>query len=154
MHFSLPIPTLTLCIEALEVAGPAGLLLSVVAIGLLAIVVSECISELSQQFPAPNAIVEYVKTFVDKDLGWVVGIAYWYAFASVFAVQNLAAAELSKYWGLSQTFQTLAFYAVAPLVILTLNFFGVFVSWIYSPPCFCCLFSLSGMGLLKPSVEH
>lgn len=99
-----------------------------VTIGLVAISVSESISELSQQFPAPNAIVEYVKTFVDKDLGWVVGIAYWYAFASVFAVQNLAAAELSTYWGLSQTFQTLAFYALAPLVILTLNFCGVFVS--------------------------
>jgi len=114
-------------IEALEVAGPAGLILSVIAIGFVAIFVSECISELSQQFPAPNAIVEYVKTFVDKDLGWVVGIAYWFAFASVFAVQNLAAAELSKYWGLTQTFQTLAFYGLAPLVILTLNFFGVYV---------------------------
>jgi yeast amino acid transporter len=71
---------------------------------------------------------------VDADLGWVVGIAYWYAFASVFAVQNLAAAELSKYWGLSQTFQTLAFYAVAPLVILILNLFGVFVCCIVPSP--------------------
>jgi amino acid permease len=135
---SLNADALCVCIEALEVSGPAGLLLSVVAIGLLAIVVSECISELSQQFPAPNAIVEYVKTFVDKELGWVVGIAYWYAFASVFAVQNLAAAELSKYWGLSQTFQTLFFYAVAPSVILILNFFGVFVSLMYLLPYFCC----------------
>jgi amino acid transporter len=36
----------------------------------------EGVSELVQCFPAPNAIVEYVKTFVDQDLGWVVGIAY------------------------------------------------------------------------------
>ncbi|KAF8848234.1 amino acid transporter [Acephala macrosclerotiorum] len=112
--------------EALEVAGPAGLILSVVVIGLIAIFVSEGISELSQKFPAPNAIVEYVKTFVDEDLGWVVGIAYWYAFASVFAVQDLVAAQLSTYWGLTQTWQTLAFYVLAPVVIVTLNFFGVY----------------------------
>lgn len=103
------------------------MILSVVVIGLVAIFVSEGISELSQQFPAPNAIVEYVRTFVDEDLGWVVGIAYWYAFASVFAVQNLAAAQLSGYWGLTQTWQTLAFYVIAPVVIVILNFFGVFV---------------------------
>ncbi len=95
--------------------------------GLISICVSECISELSQQFPAPNAIVEWVKTFVDEDLGWVIGIAYWYAFASQFANQSLAAANLSTYWDLSPTFQTLAFYAVGPIVILVLNFLGVFV---------------------------
>ena len=43
--------------------------------------------------------------FLEEGLGWVVGIAYWYAFASVFAVQNLAAAQLSTYWGLDQTWQ-------------------------------------------------
>ncbi|KAL2011103.1 hypothetical protein VTN00DRAFT_3821 [Thermoascus crustaceus] len=112
--------------EALEVAGPAGLLLSVGVIGIVAICVSECISELVQQFPVYNAVVEYVRVFVDEDLGWVVGVAYWYMFASVFAVQNLAAASLSQYWGLDQTWQTLAFYVFAPLVILILNFLGVF----------------------------
>ena len=105
MHRRVILFTTHCCTEALEIAGPAGLILSVVVIGFIAIFVSEGISELSQQFPAPNAIVEYVKTFVDEDLGWVVGIAYWYAFASVFAVQNLAAAQLSTYWGLDQTWQ-------------------------------------------------
>jgi amino acid transporter len=63
--------------EALKLAGPAGLILAVVAIGILSIMVSECISELVQQFPVPNALMKYVSTFVDEDLGWVVGIAYW-----------------------------------------------------------------------------
>ncbi|KAL1979980.1 hypothetical protein VTN96DRAFT_4845 [Rasamsonia emersonii] len=112
--------------EALEVAGPAGLLLSVGVIGIVAICVGESIAELAQQFPVYNAIVEYVRVFVDEELGWVVGVAYWYTFASVFAVQNLAAANLSQYWGLDQTWQTLAFYILAPLVILILNFLGVF----------------------------
>jgi amino acid transporter len=96
-------------------------------IGIISISVCECVGEFSQQFPAPNAIVEYVKVFVDEDLGWVVGIAYWYAFVSVFAVENLAAAALSTYWGLSQTFQILAFYVGSPLILLILNLTGVFV---------------------------
>jgi amino acid permease len=100
--------------------------------GIIAISVSECISELTQQFPVTNAIVEYVRTFVDEDLGWVVGFAYWYAFASVFALQNLAAAGLSTYWNLTQTLQTIAFYFVTPLAILFLNLWGVFVSFGYS----------------------
>jgi amino acid transporter len=64
--------------EALELAGPAGLLLSVVVIGIVAICVNECVAELTQQFPVYNAVVEYVRVFVDEDLGWVIGIAYWY----------------------------------------------------------------------------
>lgn len=91
------------------------------------ILVCECISEFTQLFPMPNAIVQYVRTFVDKDLGWIVGIAYWYSYASVFALQLISAAGLSKYWGLDQTGQIVAFYIVAPLAILTLNSFGVFV---------------------------
>jgi yeast amino acid transporter len=95
--------------------------------GIITICVSECIGEFSQQFPVPNAMVEYVRTFVDEELGWVIGLAYWYAFVSVFAVENLAAAELSHYWNLSQTFQTLAFYVASPIIVLLLNLFGVFV---------------------------
>jgi len=64
--------------EALELAGPSGLLLSVTVIGLIAICVGETLAELTQKFPIYNAIVEYVRVFVDEELGWVVGIAYWY----------------------------------------------------------------------------
>lgn len=63
--------------EALEVAGPGGTLLAFGVIGLVAICAMEGTSELIQMFPAPNAIVEYVRAFVDPDLAWVVGIAYW-----------------------------------------------------------------------------
>lgn len=96
-------------------------------IGVTSIAVGECIGEFSQQFPAPNALVEYVKVFVDKDLSWVVGIAYWYAFASLSAVESLAAAGLSSYWGLGQTGRSLTFYVASPLVLMVLNLTGVFV---------------------------
>jgi amino acid transporter len=50
---------------------------AVFLMGIIAISMSEGVSELTQLFPAPNAIVEYVRTFVDEDLAWIVGIAYW-----------------------------------------------------------------------------
>ena len=63
---------------ALEVAGPGGTILAFVVISAIIICVMEGISEMIQLFPAPNALMEYVKAFVDPDLAWVVGIIYWY----------------------------------------------------------------------------
>jgi yeast amino acid transporter len=37
----------------------------------------ECICEMIVLWPIPNAMVEYVKTFVDEDLGTAVGVMYW-----------------------------------------------------------------------------
>ena len=53
------------------------MLIAYCIIGLIAIAVMEGVSEMVQLFPAPNAVVEYVKAFVDVDLAWVVGVAYW-----------------------------------------------------------------------------
>lgn len=64
--------------EALEVAGPSGALLAFAIVGLVAICVMEGISEMIQMFPTPNALMEFVHAFVDPDLAWIVGIAYWY----------------------------------------------------------------------------
>ena len=63
--------------EALEVAGPSGALLAFAIVGVTAICVMEGISEMIQMFPTPNAIMEFVRVFVDEDLAWVVGVAYW-----------------------------------------------------------------------------
>lgn len=63
--------------EALEVAGPSGALLAFAIVGIVAICVMEGISEMLQMFPTPNALMEFVRAFVDEDLAWVVGIAYW-----------------------------------------------------------------------------
>lgn len=46
--------------------------------GVVAIFVMEGVSEFVQLFPVSNAIVEYVRAFVDEDFAWLVGIAYWY----------------------------------------------------------------------------
>lgn len=63
--------------QALKIAGPAGTLLAVAVNGIIVISLMECVSEFTQLFPAPNAIPDIIAAFVDKDLAWVVGIAYW-----------------------------------------------------------------------------
>ena len=63
--------------EALEVAGPSGALLAFALVGVTAICAMEGISEMIQMFPTPNAMMEFVRIFVDEDLAWVIGVAYW-----------------------------------------------------------------------------
>lgn len=60
-----------------EVAGPGGTSLAFAVIGVVAICVLECISEMIQMFPPPNALIEFVRAFVEPDLAWVVGVASW-----------------------------------------------------------------------------
>jgi amino acid transporter len=52
-------------------------LVAVAVMGIIGICLGESLGEMTQQFPVYNAIVEYVRVFVDEELGWVVGIAYW-----------------------------------------------------------------------------
>ncbi|KAF2671064.1 hypothetical protein BT63DRAFT_207132 [Microthyrium microscopicum] len=92
----------------------------------IAIAVGECLGELVQKFPVYNAINVYVRVFVDPDLAWVTSIAYWYAYASIFANQSLAAASLAGYWGLSKTWQAVVFYTLVPITLTIINLAGVF----------------------------
>jgi amino acid transporter len=63
--------------EYLRTAGPAGLLASITVVGATAVCVMEGLSEMVVLWPVSNAMVEYVKAFVDKELALVVGFAYW-----------------------------------------------------------------------------
>ncbi|CAN9425235.1 unnamed protein product [Alternaria alternata] len=110
---------------SMEVAGPTGALVGLFITGVIAICAAEGLSELTQLFPAPNAIVEYVRAFVDEDLAWVIGIAYWFTFSSMFASQNLVAANLAVYWGLKQVWQIVLFYFLTPGVLVAINLVGV-----------------------------
>ncbi len=62
----------------LAIVGPAGVLTTFAAVGLVAIFVMEGLSEMIELWPVSNAMMEFVKAFVDGDLATVVGIAYWY----------------------------------------------------------------------------
>ncbi|KAL8796006.1 MAG: hypothetical protein Q9195_001582 [Heterodermia aff. obscurata] len=158
--------------EALEIAGPGGTLLAFVVISIVAVCVMEGISEMIQCFPAPNAPMEYVKAFVDHDLAWVVGLMYWYiknhqdqqssadalypryTYASIFAIQIVAAAGFSDYWNLTQVYQTIAFYGLAPVVLLFVNFAGVwYFGWIETVGGFLKICLVVGGGIFMYAVH-
>src|SRR5689334_16376330 len=73
--------------EILAMAGPAAAILAVGIVGILSCVVMESISEMLIVWPVPNPMVEFVRSFVDRDLAVVVGIAYWcvYTCTHIFA---------------------------------------------------------------------
>jgi amino acid transporter len=46
-------------------------------VALTMIFVMECLAEFIVMWPVSNAMIEYVKAFLDRDLAIVIGIAYW-----------------------------------------------------------------------------
>ena len=110
--------------EILNIAGPVGGLIAYLIVGVAVICIMEGIAEMIGHWPIANAMVEFVKAFVDKDLAIVVGLAYWYLFTSasyisVYAEQFryayaisfnhliIAAANLARYWDWSLSCRTL-----------------------------------------------
>lgn len=61
----------------LHTASTAGTLTALAFVGGIAICVMASLGELIILWPVPGALVEYVRFFVDYDLGTVVGVAYW-----------------------------------------------------------------------------
>lgn len=117
--------------QALVLGGPMCMLLCVLLFGLVTVCVGETVAEFVQLFPAPNAIFEYVHAFVDEELAWVIGIAYWYTWASIFANEMLNAAKIIQYWNPGPIWPPLAFYGIAPLAMLALNMCGVkYFGWV------------------------
>jgi len=63
--------------QILSFAGPCGGLLAFGIMGIVVTLVMHGITEMIGYWPISNALVEFVASFVDKDLGIIVGFAYW-----------------------------------------------------------------------------
>ncbi|KUI73380.1 putative amino-acid permease meu22 [Cytospora mali] len=117
--------------EPLELSGPDGLLFALVVLGIITVSVGDTVGHLVQFFPAPNAIFEYTYNFVDHELAWVVGFAYWYAWVAVFATEFLQAASIAAYWNPSDNLISILFYIITPLIFVVLNCFNVkYFGWV------------------------
>lgn len=112
--------------EILNIAGPVGGLIAYIIVGIAVICIMEGVAEMIGHWPIANAMVEFVKAFVDKDLAIVVGLAYWYAYAISFATLIIAAANLARYWDWSVVLQDLMFILGVPILLLVVNCLGVF----------------------------
>ena len=104
----------------------------------------EGLAEMIVLWPVSNAMVEYVRVFVDRDLAIVVGLSYSYVSAtrcdldgklltskpgstwsSVFATLLIAASDFSEYWLPHQTWRTIIFFVAVPIGLLVINALGV-----------------------------
>ena len=63
--------------KILSLAGPWGGLLAIGIVGAVVVLVMRGITEMISYWPISNALVEFVSSFVDKDLGVLVGFGYW-----------------------------------------------------------------------------
>jgi amino acid transporter len=61
----------------LKLAGPAGAIVAFIFVGLAVVAIMAGIAEMIDHWPISGALVEFVRSFVDKDLAVPIGIAYW-----------------------------------------------------------------------------
>jgi amino acid transporter len=61
----------------LRLGGPLAVLLSFSLVGVLAWSVMQCLTEMLCIWPISGALMVFVETFIDKELGITVGVAYW-----------------------------------------------------------------------------
>jgi yeast amino acid transporter len=80
----------------MNIAGPSGLLAAWAFVSVTAICVLDGLAEMTIMWPVSNAMVEYVKAFVDRDLAIVVGLAYWFVRLSYTLLYPLGC---SPWWG-------------------------------------------------------
>ncbi|KAF4634110.1 hypothetical protein G7Y89_g4002 [Cudoniella acicularis] len=103
----------------LGIAGPSGSILSYGLVGAGVICVMEGVSEMIGHWPISNAMVEFVRSFVDEELATIVGFAY------CFATLIVGAANLAQYWDWPNFYQSMIFIFFLPLILLVLNCLGV-----------------------------
>jgi yeast amino acid transporter len=131
------------CGLILGIAGPSGTMLSYGLVSVGVICVMEGISEMVGHWPVSNAMVEFVRSFVDEELSWVVGIAYWYTLVRLesfvcikaneyraansisFATLIVAASNLAAYYDWPKYYQVSVFVVLLPVALLILNCLGV-----------------------------
>jgi amino acid transporter len=62
--------------EILAIAGPGGGITAFTVVGFGVMMVMEGLAEMITHWPISNAMIEFVRVFIDKELAIVIGIAY------------------------------------------------------------------------------
>lgn len=137
----------------LGLAGPEGALLAFALVGLVSIAVMEGICEMIVLWPISNAMVEFVRAFVDEDLAIVVGVAYWYTYSVTFTALVVGAANLADFWDIPSSWKSMIFVLV-PIMLWIINSFRVEVyGWIEFLGGIAKLILVTGVFLLMICVN-
>ncbi|KAI9836444.1 MAG: hypothetical protein M1819_001476 [Sarea resinae] len=105
----------------LRQAGPGGVLLSFSLIGLVSWAVMQCIAEMLCIWPISGALMEFVATFVDKELAITCGVAYWFTYAISMAAIITGTAGESNYFDPGKPLQGVVFFCAMPILMILLN---------------------------------
>ena len=113
-----------------------------IAVGLIGMTAVGCLGEMMVLFPTESSIDDYLRTFLDENLGWVAGLSHWrdcpililtslrltgcrYTCATILASLAVAGAELLEFLQYAETLPILSFPIQAAALILVLSFFPV-----------------------------
>lgn len=83
-------------------------------------------SEMIQNFPCTNALIEYVDAFVDPELAICVGFAYFCVWSIFFSLQLGAAADFCSVWTLKMpaldiALRVVLFFVATPFLLFYIN---------------------------------
>ncbi|KAI0854225.1 amino acid permease-domain-containing protein [Daldinia vernicosa] len=115
--------------QILELGGFLAVIISFLLLGILAWLVTQCITELLCIWPVPGAMSVFVREFVDFELGITVGVAYWFTYSVSFAALIAYTAEEVHYWT-SDAYVGIdvgVLYLLVPVILIVLNCFGIHV---------------------------
>ncbi|KAB8068757.1 amino acid permease/ SLC12A domain-containing protein [Aspergillus leporis] len=79
-------------------AGPAGLLLAYIVVGLVLWCVMQSIAELATLLPTAGSFPHWATRFIDPSVGFSLAISYGYCYTIAIASEVSAAAVIVSYW--------------------------------------------------------
>ncbi|MGG1575122.1 amino acid permease [Fictibacillus sp. NRS-1165] len=83
---------------SIHTAGPGGVLLSYVAIGIMVFFLMTSLAEMASYMPVAGSFSTYASKFVDPSLGFALGWNYWYNWAITIAAELAAVTLIMKFW--------------------------------------------------------
>lgn len=79
-------------------AGPAGLLLAYIIVGMVLWSMMQSIAELATVFPTAGSFPHWATRFIDPAVGFSLAISYGYCYTIAIASETSAAAVIVSYW--------------------------------------------------------
>lgn len=79
-------------------AGPAGLLLAYIVVGMVLWAVMQSIAELATLYPTAGSFPHWATRFIDPSVGFSLAISYGYCYTIAIASEVSAAAVIVSYW--------------------------------------------------------
>lgn len=81
---------------ALQTTGGIGAMMAWLFVGVVALCVVDCISEMVTVFPISNSMAQFVRVFVDEDLAILISIGYWLSYVAIFNTLVCSATNLLR----------------------------------------------------------